>query len=68
MNGPLAPGSTRTWLERYDELTSLGVAEWEIAKRLNVSIASLARMLIREGRTPSPLLAEMAKENRRKRA
>jgi hypothetical protein len=54
--------STLSFLERYDELRTLGILDWEIAKRMGLLPGSLLRMLEREGRTGSELLRAIAKE------
>ena len=57
--------TTLSFEERYDELRDLGVPDWQIAKRLGISIESLARMLCRAGRPLDPLLSEMVAEQKR---
>ena len=52
--------TTLTFLERYDELRDLGVPDWQIAKRMGITAASLVRMLERYGRPIDRLLAEIA--------
>jgi len=56
--------TTLSFEERYDELHDLGVPDWQIAKRLGISIESLARMLSRAGRPLDPLLSEMVAERK----
>ncbi|XTP37123.1 hypothetical protein ACORG1_13275 [Mycobacterium sp. TJFP1] len=57
-------GTTLTFLERYDELCDLGVPDWQIAKRMGLTLLSLVRMLEKYGRPIPPLLREMADETR----
>lgn len=59
--------SARSFAERYDELHSLGVADWEIAKRMGITATSLVRMLIREGKPVSTLLNDIATDEDRQR-
>ena len=53
-----------SFTERYLELHELGYQDWQIAKRLGMSLSSLERGLQRCGMPVSPLLAEMANEER----
>ena len=55
-----------SFTERYLELHELGYQDWQIAKRLGMSLSSLERGLQRCGMPVSPLLAEMANEERSK--
>jgi len=56
--------TTLSFEERYDELRDLGVPDWQIAKRLGITIVSLERMLCRAGKPVDPLVREMAAESR----
>lgn len=67
MGNPITLGSTRGFCETYDELHEIGVPDWQIAKRMGISILSLERQLIRYGRQVSELLRDMADEERSKR-
>jgi hypothetical protein len=59
---------TRSWLEYYDEMHDIGIPEWEIAKKLGYSAATLVRMLQRKHRPVDPLLQDIADdEDRAKR-
>ena len=58
------PATTLSFTERYDEMRSLGILDWQIAKRMGISLHSLERMLERFGRPVPPLLREMADEER----
>ncbi|QBI97299.1 hypothetical protein KD930_gp55 [Mycobacterium phage Kevin1] len=60
-------GSTRTFCETYDELHQLGYPNWQIAKRMGISLLSLERQLTRHHRPISEQLREMAGEQRAKR-
>lgn len=64
MNGT----TTLSFAERYDELHEIGIPDWQIAKRMGITALSLVRMLLREGKPVSPLLAEIAAEEREKAA
>ena len=55
----------RLFLDRYQELDSIGVRDVEMPRRLGVSAGSLVRMMQREGITPSTLLKEIAWEDQR---
>jgi hypothetical protein len=57
-------GSTRTFLEHYDEFQAIGVPEWEIAKRMGITATSLKRMLLRENRSCGALLNSISAEER----
>ena len=50
----------RPFLDRYQELDSIGVRDVEMPRRLGVSPGSLVRMMQREGLEPSQLLKEIA--------
>ena len=56
--------STLSFTERYLELLDLGYQDWQIAKHFGVTLSSLERQLQRCGMPVSPLLAEMANEER----
>lgn len=56
--------TTLTFLERYDELRDLGVPDWQIAKRMGLTLLSPVRMLERYDRPIPPLLREMADDER----
>lgn len=56
--------TTLTFLERYDEMRGIGVPDWQIAKRMAVTLSSLERMLQRYHRPVSDLLRDMAQEER----
>jgi len=60
--------TTLSFAERYDELHEIGIPDWQIAKRMGITALSLVRMLLREGKPVSPLLAEIAAEEREKAA
>ncbi|UVG34690.1 helix-turn-helix DNA binding protein [Mycobacterium phage Mask] len=60
-------GTTRTFCETYDELRLLGYPDWQIAKRMGITLLSLERQLVRYGRPISEQLREMAGEERAKR-
>ncbi|QFG09088.1 hypothetical protein I5J49_gp60 [Mycobacterium phage ThulaThula] len=60
-------GTTRTFCETYDELHQLGYPDWQIAKRMGISLLSLERQLDRHRRPISAQLREMASEERAKR-
>ena len=55
----------RPFLDRYQELTDIGVRDVDIPKRIGVTPGSLVRMMQREGITPSALLKEIAGEEKR---
>ena len=55
----------RLFLERYQELDSIGVRDVDMPRRLGVSAGSLVRMMQREGLEPSALLKEIAGEEKR---
>ncbi|UJL29959.1 hypothetical protein HZU38_05515 [Mycolicibacterium vanbaalenii] len=55
--------TTLTFLERYDELRDLGVPDWQIAKRMGLTL-SLVRMLEKYDRPIPPLLRELADDER----
>lgn len=56
--------TTLSFTERYDEMHAIGLPDWQIAKRLNVTLSSLERMLERYERPVSDLLRDMAREER----
>ncbi|OKH62362.1 hypothetical protein EB74_16960 [Mycobacterium sp. SWH-M5] len=57
--------TTLSFLERYDELRGdLGLPDWQIAKKLGITLSSLERQLERYGRPVSDLLRELANEER----
>ena len=55
----------RPFLNRYQELTNIGVRDVDMPKRIGVTPGSLVRMMQREGITPSTLLKEIAGEEKR---
>lgn len=60
----MTAATTLSFLERYDEMHAIGLPDWQIAKRLNVTLSSLERMLERYERPVSDLLRDMAREER----
>lgn len=61
-------GTTLTFTERYDELRHvLGYPDWEVAKRMGISLSSLERMLERYDRPISEELRDLAREERDRR-
>lgn len=59
--------STLTFRERYEELRTLGYQDWQIAKRLNMYLASLVTMLQRNELPVSEQLSMLADEERKRR-
>lgn len=61
-------GTTLTFTERYDELRhALGYPDWQVAKRMGISLSSLERMLERYGRPIGEELRDLAREERDRR-
>ncbi|WP_301121125.1 hypothetical protein [Mycolicibacterium fortuitum] len=56
--------TTLSFTERYDEMHAIGLPDWQIAKRLDITLGSLERMLERYERPVSDLLRDMAREER----
>lgn len=56
--------TTLSFTERYDEMRDIGLPDWQIAKRLDITLSSLERMLERYDRPVSDLLRDMAREER----
>ncbi|MBP3087003.1 hypothetical protein [Mycolicibacterium fortuitum] len=56
--------TTLSFTERYDEMHAIGLPDWQIAKRLDITLSSLVRMLERYERPVSDLLRDMAREER----
>lgn len=56
--------TTLSFTERYDEMHAIGLPDWQIAKRLDITLSSLERMLERYDRPVSDLLRDMAREER----
>ncbi|OBC11401.1 hypothetical protein A5784_34960 [Mycobacterium sp. 852013-50091_SCH5140682] len=57
-------GTTLTFLERYDELHGLDLPDWQVAKRMGITLSSLERQLERYHRPVSELLRDLAREER----
>ncbi|WP_166905956.1 hypothetical protein [Mycobacterium sp. DL440] len=56
--------TTLSFTERYDEMHAIGLPDWQIAQRMEVTLSSLERMLERYDRPVSDLLRDMAREER----
>ncbi|OMB79247.1 hypothetical protein [Mycolicibacterium conceptionense] len=56
--------TTLSFTERYDEMHAIGLPDWQIAKRMGITLSSLERELARYDRPVSDLLRDMAREER----
>lgn len=56
--------TTLSFAERYDEMHAIGLPDWQVAKRMGITLSSLERMLERYDRPVSDLLRDMAREER----
>lgn len=56
--------TTLSFTDRYDEMHAIGLPDWRIAKRMDITLSSLERMLERYDRPVSDLLRDMAREER----